>query len=971
MRKILLLLMLLSATLLAQGKPIFGSSDNPSPDYYEQAVRSDFNKGEWEKGKITLDQAFKLYPSDAALNELMGRYHKHHGRLAQARYYLLRSLQDDQTNDDVRLELIDVEDKAGNYSTAIAYVNIVLEHEPYDKSLWLKRIALYRKQGNLIEADRQLERLLQIYPNDQALTEQYALRLEDQVDTGDNLTSNIDKIKRLIEINPGKEEYYLRLSNLQLQVGDENAALAAATQGLARFPGSSALLEKKIGILAQQGRFTEALAVDKEHGGAHYNSLVIEAARAANMQDPYTLYGKAYERGHSDEALTYLLNTSITRGYDEDALYYLAEAKKRRGPTLDLLMKQYTVLKRMGNTSAADGILTQLYARFPENYDVAYELATRRLMQAQPLIDLGLHGDAIPLLQQALQAARENGVREAALTRLYASSLYTKEYELADSVLEVMHRDFPQRDDYYGKKADLLVKKGDWKDALVLLSFVIDHASNSTKRLKYVNSYEEIALPAIKGLIAKGAWPAAAEETAELLKIAPYSQQGLTYGINMAQHLGQYELVDTLLATALRHYPDDLGFISKQATTLARKGKYSEALGVLRPQLNVYPGDTILTSTFSGITESAALRDMRSSHPHTAIELLDSALHFDPGNRSLLYDKGLAYEKMRMYDSAYIYQTEYRPSLIELSDFLQHLKALRYQAHNNEFGIEYMQGRYGSEDIITSVGTLSYSHFTRRNTYSLTLNYAGRDGGDKVTDQVPGGTGVQAQGGWAHVFSPRWSLDLTGAWASRYFPQIWASGTLTYTHWRGAELSLGLAYRRISTYRKDFRWDQSIFNEITNQYGSWTFDGWNKNYQNLFSASLGIAKSFERVRLSSRVDGMWLSKKAYVNGVASVRYFVLDDKETSITLSGAVGTAPEASLIDNAMPASFSHVTSMVGLAARYLLTPELAIGCQGTWNTFYSQMNAMSGSYENPNSEIITTYKNLFNIYLNLYVKF
>lgn len=45
------------------------------------------------------------------------------------------------------------------------------------------------------------------------------------------------------------------------------------------------------------------------------------------MNDPYLLYGRLYEKTASDEALDYLISTSILRGYDEDALSYLAEAK--------------------------------------------------------------------------------------------------------------------------------------------------------------------------------------------------------------------------------------------------------------------------------------------------------------------------------------------------------------------------------------------------------------------------------------------------------------------------------------------------------------------------------------------------------------------------------------------------------------------------------------------------------------------
>ena len=87
-----------------------------------------------------------------------------------------------------------------------------------------------------------------------------------------------------------------------------------------------------------------------------------------------------------------------------------------------------------------------------------------------------------------------------------------------------------------------------------------------------------------------------------------------------------------------------------------------------------------------------------------------------------------------------------------------------------------MQGRYGEADVITAVGTLSYTHRRKKNAYTGRLNYAGRDGGsgDDLEDQVPGGQGIQLQAEWEHNFSPSWTTTLSAAWASKYFPKLMA-----------------------------------------------------------------------------------------------------------------------------------------------------------------------------------------------------
>lgn len=966
-------LLLLATIAVAMAGPLWGDKEEiHTPDYYEQAVRRDFRNGEWERGKGVLDKAMDIYPDLSPLNELAGRYWYHHKRYDESRFYLIRALRADPENVVAREYLVEVEDRTRNYSTAISLVNELLEGQPYDRWLWTRKIDLYRKQDNVVEADRLLERLYHIYPNDSTIRKRYVGRLEDNYQNlgRQDRGAAIERLQQLIKINPWNEGYYYDLTNLQLQMGDENAALSAVSQGLARFPRSSRLAGKKIGILAQQGRYNEAMELAKASGGAGYDALLMEAARAANQQDPYTLYGRAYERSHSDEALTYLLNTSITRGYDQDALFYIAEAKKRHGPTLELSMKEYEVYKRMGNDSAADGIIARLYEQYPDNYDVADEVASRRMARALPMMVDGLHDEAIPLLRGALAAAREPEVREAAISRLYVCYLAGQKWAEADSTLDLLHRDFPARTDYVGKKADLYARQGRWPEALEFLRDIIARAPADEPVTQYVDAYEEIAVPAIKDMQARGALPAAHQEARRLLDMSPRSRDALALNIGLADRLSLIEEYDSIVARACAAYPDDVAFMVKRAATYNRNNEPERSIDMLRPQLDVLPGDTSLVGAFSASSEQLAFGEMDRHEPQRAIAPLDTALRFDRDNISLLYAKGLAYEKMKLYDSAYVYQKHYRPSLMEVDEFKQHLRGLRSHGYRNVISLEYLQGRYGAEDIITSVGTASFTRIGRRDTWTATVNYAGRDGGFTPADQVPGGQGVQLGGEWNRTFSPLWSGQAAAAWGSKYFPSLSLSLGATRTLPHDWELTGRLGFRLIDTYKKDFRWDESVFNEETNHYGSWLFDRWDKSAKSLFMLTGAAAKTMDRFRASLRVDGMLFNSKPYVNSVAEGKYFPLDDGETSLHVMAGIGTAPEASLIDNAMPTSFSHVNTMVGLGGRYLLAPELAVGVMGTWHTFYSQLNGRRGTLAQPLDTITTTYKNLFNIYLFVNIK-
>lgn len=155
-------------------------ADVKTPDYYASAVRAMFKRGQWEQGKRLLDEGLRHYAETNDLNELNGRYYYHRKDYGRARYYLVVAVRDNPQNVEAKQLLVSVEEATGNYSSAICYVNELLEVNPYWKGLWRKKIGLFRLQGNNVEADRLLKRLHQIYPNDSAVAREYAGSIEER-----------------------------------------------------------------------------------------------------------------------------------------------------------------------------------------------------------------------------------------------------------------------------------------------------------------------------------------------------------------------------------------------------------------------------------------------------------------------------------------------------------------------------------------------------------------------------------------------------------------------------------------------------------------------------------------------------------------------------------------------------------------------------------------------------------------------
>ena len=321
-------------------------------EYYEQQVTRLFDENRWEEGVAILKSGMEWYPDAASLNELFGMYYFEQKNDEKARYYLIRTLNEDPENEKARYLLISIEERNGYYSSAICYVNQLLDFFPYRPDLWRKKIGLFRLQGNVREADRLLERLHQIYPQDTSVYKDYVSRLEENYLKERKAGNHQKAIEILVALTNNvrdNESYYLDLCNLQLQQGRMDDALSSVSQGLVAIPASESLMIKKAEILAGENRDSEALAFLNEKITFYpslslrdtYNSILSEAARKARERETFRLYEQTYLRTGDIQALNYLIYVSLALGKEEVFIKYLSEARKKTGDNFELTYKEY------------------------------------------------------------------------------------------------------------------------------------------------------------------------------------------------------------------------------------------------------------------------------------------------------------------------------------------------------------------------------------------------------------------------------------------------------------------------------------------------------------------------------------------------------------------------------------------------------------------------------------------------------
>lgn len=960
-----------------------------TPSYYEYNVRSMFKDGQWDEGKKLLDKGMKSFPETSELNELMGIYYESRKDYDKARFFLIKSINFDNSNLQSKQMLVKVEEETKNYSSAICYVNELLEVNPYWKELWLKKINLFRQQGNIVEADRLLKRLYQIYPNDKALRVTYLDRMEEIFEKEkkqSDLVKAVEQLKSMLDVDQTNASYYNELCNLLIQQGEKDEALAIANRGIFKIQNDMQLVRKKVGILSEQHRYSEAITFLKEYSKKHSsgeltqleNDLEEESASDALRNDPYVQFGRVYEKRHNKEALMYLLNTSISRGYNEDALYYIAEAKKYNQNDPKLMYKEYTVYKRMGNIKKAIPILEKIYDIQPKDSETIGELSQYHLSQATDLMLNKFYSEALPHLDFIIRNDKTAEYLHSAFNKKYDCLIEDRKYKLAMNLVDSLEIAEKNTEEWYTRKAFLLEKTGKTDEALNLLRELAlkekKDISIETEYHHYAEDYEEMAIPYIKLLIAKGAILKACQVADSLLVVYPNSKYGLLYAINTSQLLGKTKDFEADVERALQDYPEEVLFNVKQATVYNGHKEYKRSIDLLRPLLDSLMGDSILIGAYSESCSEQAMSFLKNHENQAALDVIDSALVFDSKNRMLLYNKGLAFEALGKYDSAYFYQKFYQPSLMEVASLKRHLNDLQYKGHQHEISVDYLQSRFGDNNIIRGLSSISYMSKLPQNTYKCSMNYCGRDGYiDETTEDSysEGGTGFQLIGEWDHKFSSLWRGTCSLGWSNRYFPS-WQVGLKIQRYLKNDwDIDIHTGYRRVESNWRYYRLDSTLISGSSNYEYGWTFDKWTTNHKNLYNIGIGISKDLWPLLFTGKLDALALSRNIYFTSSIQIKYFLTDDHITSLVGQASVGTAPEASVLDNGLPGSFNRLNTMVGLGGNLMLTSHLSVMLMGNWYTFYNQTNKIVGNEKEYYEDVSTRYKNMFNIYVQLNISF
>lgn len=916
---------------------------------YIKKVSELYRKNNIDSMKIVLDNALNHYPENSELLKWAGAYSLKKQKTENARYFLVKSIKYDSENYEAKMMLVNLEESTGKLSSAICHINEMLEKEPFDRDLWLKKIGLYLVQGNADEGFRLLERLYSIYPNDSIVRNKYINSLEEnyiEKKKNGEYTDAEKFLDKFLTYKKNIPELYVELSNIQYKLGYPDKAMSTIDKGISENPGSNLLLMKKASMMVGNNREMEAFyllgnknktAPNDSLATVQYN-ILWESAKKNRWYDTYSQYARLYDSSKSTEALNYLLDASMSSGYEEDAVYYINEAKKKFGKRTDILYKEYRLYKRQCNNNKAINTLEQITSLYPENKEMRNLLAYEKTQRANNLMMHNMYYDAIQDLQYALTESENNDTEKSLINKLLVCYSQTRNYKAVIQLIDSTRCSKNNSYLYASEKALAQEKTGMEKEALAELE--------SMEINMPLGIYEEISNRYTKKAIENGAIKEAYRNCTQLLKYVPKSKEGIMYAIRTSNVLKKYTEEKEYTLKGRKYYPDDQYFVLRESAVLYRNKMYKEGLALIRPWVDSLSANKEFIDAYSAHTEMLAEQLIKENDPEKAIRIIKEAQLYDESSPVLAFTEGKAYEKLNEYNKAYDAYKKYKPGLMDVKEHKRKLMSVRRKGLNNSISTELLTGWYKNGRAANSVFTLGYGRKFKNDYIYTNINMMSLNKNNE--ENFSDNTGAQIKVNWTHSFSKRWSAMIDLGLSNRFFPKWSTQLGASFYHPKDIELGISLGYKR-----NYFFYD--TYNDITEEYTNISSTG------NMYNLKLSSILYREHWTLNTNCDGYLINHKAYFNINAQGKYFPINDSETYLMGNIGFGTAPEADFVDKMMPNSFDKINMTLGLGCMYMINSNVSVGINGTFHRFYNQSELDGGASDN--DKTITGYKDLYNI--------
>ncbi|TCI84466.1 YaiO family outer membrane beta-barrel protein [Tenacibaculum sp. M341] len=900
----------------------FSQTENETT-YLEKAQRL-VQKKEYRKAADACLSGLKITPENLDLKEYLGKSYLELGKLDSARYILRKVVETKEKNKTALKHLINTEYISKRFSSAICYVNELLEQVPYDKQLWLRKINIYNDMGNTEEAFNTVKRLKSIFPKDIVVNNTYNelyLKRGDTLLNGATINNSKSIYESLLNENPNDKDTYLLLVKDELSQGNKLAALNYIEKGLRVYPKDKDFIKKKVGILESLNRYNEALVYlenkkqDKELFNL-YLYILNKAKGYYKNQDVYELQKKEYTVTGNKKELAKLVDMAIAKGLHSEALYYINQGLKRNENDIQILALKLNLYKASKDNNNYEKLLDQLHKVHPNHSD--FKEKYNRLAYNRGKSAL-LVKEYTPALKEFSYLSTESDYKLLALENMLTIYQQQKRHQKALELIEKLTVLNPEKTDrYLFKKATIYQQQKKYNDALAIAKKLL---TENPDIIEYENLFSGISEAYVADLMKNKQYKKALEVITEVitLKSTPYLHN---QAIIAAIAIKDYERAIAFAEIAKETNTDDKQTLLKLAEVYLKTKEHDKAIDLLTFLHKSYPFDGKIKASLAkalflkgaeleqqqnvdlalkyylksieiGDKENPAIHSvadmyLRKKEPKKLVTLFNQLEKEEKVNKQLWYKKGVAFELLKQPDSALYYFEKHTPTLKDYEAWNHKLNSLTYASLKNQLDFSYTNNQSDFNNLKSNIGSIRYTRFTPKNSFFAEVNHISRN------EEVA----LQLHLGWFHTLSKTLYTRISYAISDQIFPNHKITASVFKSLKNDFELEVGA---------------QLIFFNESN---------------NILTGVLGASKT---------IDDFWLNAKLFLvasgnntvrnNILLQSRYFVNNSDYVSLMVS--TGSTPFDENLDFQNGAFYNLTNTMYGAGYYKQINKKLVVGAQ------------------------------------------
>mgnify|MGYP003636785860 CR=1 FL=1 len=933
-------ILILIVVLISQVKCYAQETSYESSDEYFDEAKKDIAEQNFTRAAKMSWRGLQLSPNDLDLKTLLGKANMQLGRYDTARY-VLKQVYDRRKKDiDVLAYLVTIEQTTKRYSDAICFVNELLEITPYSRGWWIRKIQIYKEMGNFEEAERSLKRLYQIYPDDTEIQDEYNYIM---LNDGNNAiaSKNYDDAneiyKTVIDNDPTNRDAYIGVIRNELLKGNPEYALQFTNRALLELKFDQELIEKKIGLLEALGRHEEAIVfiqspteVPKDRfPDIHAKTLPYLMQQSANFNeynDTYEINKKLVELNGNSESQSYVIGRAMGKGYDGDAEYFLKKGIKRSPNNKKLLVQLKELYRPIKDKERFEKEVIELHEKYPNDTDITYDYNLIMYNRAKTYTENRQFDLALEIYQDLATSAEFTKEAEQQIFGIY---LELGQFDEATEQVDKLIGLEPDNADHLLRKSSLYEKMELFEDALnITRGLEQSYPLNEKYPRVYVGQIESYA----RFLMKIQRYEKALEVIEDGLTRENNNKELLDLAINASSAIPDYPKGINYNRSALSFYPKNKNFKIKLSSLLAQNKQYDEAIAILDSLESVYKYDRKIKNSLAEVlwyrarnnedeglidealadynlsdslnpAENYSLQRMINLYvvqkPNDeALEIIDEKIKQYPNDNFLKYKKGLVFELMKQYDSAYYYQ-QFR----EISDPFEKqkwdlaLETLQATKLKNKLAATYTQASSDSLAFSTSLANFAYNYrYDDKNTFGAEVNYAARRSG----------VGAQAGLNYSRIINPKLYADVGVLFGSQFFPKFILYGNAYKGLKNGYEAQAGIRYAYLQ-------------NDIS-----------------FITLNLGASKTWEDILLSAKVSLMRDDIYNYFNFSSQAKINV-NAKGDYVNFIASFGSAPFNDQLPEGAAAFLDFSNVLVGAGYGHNISPRTMLLLNGSWINFKS----------------------------------